>query len=147
MKFSIAAATMAFAAARRSELLSEVEQEVLGIVLRGNLTNSHDLLATPEVPDEFTWCNKDGVNYCTQSKNQHIPQYCGSCWAHGAVSALQDRVKIARGGVAGADVILSVQHMLNCGNAGSCYGGSVDGPYQWIHSISQNGAGISYETS
>jgi len=37
--------------------------------------------------------------------------------------------------------------MLNCGNAGSCYGGSIDGPYQWIHQISKKGAGISYETS
>jgi cathepsin X len=90
------------------------------------------------------------VNYCTESLNQHIPQYCGSCWAHGAISALQDRIKIVRGAGAGpgTDVKLSVQHMLNCGNAGSCHGGSVDGPYQWIHSISQKtGTGISYETS
>jgi len=37
--------------------------------------------------------------------------------------------------------------MLNCGNAGSCKGGSIDGPYQWIMSLSEKGAGISYETS
>jgi len=40
-----------------------------------------------------------------------------------------------------------VQHILNCGNVGSCHGGSVDGPYQWLHGISKNGEGISYETS
>jgi cathepsin X len=76
------------------------------------------------------------------SRNQHIPQYCGSCWAHGAISALADRLKIARGGEA-IDINPSVQHVLNCGNAGSCYGGSAGGVYQWIHT---NG-GISLETS
>ena len=81
------------------------------------------------------------------SRNQHIPQYCGSCWAHGSVSALGDRVKIARKGQ-GIDINVAVQHILNCGNVGSCHGGSVDGPYQWLHQISQStGTGISYETS
>ena len=71
---------------------------------------------------------------CTMSRNQHIPQYCGSCWAHGSVSALGDRIKIARKGK-GIDINLSVQHVLNCGNVGSCHGGSVDGPYQWLHQV------------
>ena len=48
----------------------------------------------------------------------------------------------------GIDINPSVQHMLNCGGVGSCHGGSVDGPYQWIKSISdKTGTGISYETS
>ena len=72
-------------------------------------------------------------------------RYCGSCWSHGSVSALGDRIKIARKGK-GIDINLSVQHMLNCGNVGSCHGGSVDGPYQWIHKLSRSGTGISYET-
>merc|ERR1712066_1046087 len=71
----------------------------------------------------------------------------GSCWAHGAVSALADRIKIDRR-AQGADIQLSVQHMLNCGGVGSCHGGSLDGPYQWIKSISdKTGSGISYTTS
>lgn len=126
-------------------------------------------------PDEFSWCDNDGVNYCTPSLNQHIPQvragrergprpdlvrrlpfparlfasahprsqYCGSCWAHGSLSALADRIKIARK-AQGIDIQLSVQHLLNCGNAGSCHGGSLDGPYQWIYSQPD---GISYATS
>jgi len=134
------------AAPRQSELLSRSDVEATGITWRGNHSDSHEQLPAADLPEEFTWCNKDGKSYCTTSRNQHIPQYCGSCWAHGAVSALQDRVKIARGGV-GPDVMLSVQHMLNCGDAGSCHGGSVDGPYQWISGLSKHGAGISYESS
>jgi cathepsin X len=42
---------------------------------------------------------------------------------------------------------LSVQHILNCGGVGSCHGGSVIGPYQWLKGQSEQGAGISYETS
>merc|ERR1719433_1840435 len=119
----------------------------MDIVWRGNASNSHELLlGAIEMPTDFSWCDKDGVNYCTMSRNQHIPQYCGSCWAHGAVSALADRVKIARGGK-GIDINPSVQHMLNCGNVGSCHGGSLDGPYQWLMRISREGSGISYETA
>jgi len=99
-----------------------------------------------DMPKELNWCNKDGKNYCTRSRNQHIPQYCGSCWAHGSVSALGDRIKIARG-AQGIDIDLSVQHILNCGGVGSCHGGSVAGPYQWLKGISEQGEGISYETS
>ncbi len=135
---------------RRSELLSQKEVEAKGIVWRGNSSavSSHDALTAPSggYPSNFTWCDKDGVNYCTPSLNQHIPQYCGSCWAHGSVSALGDRIKIARN-AQGTDIQLSVQHILNCGNAGSCHGGSLDGPYQWIHKMSQAGSGISYATS
>mmetsp|Transcript_17063 Transcript_17063/g.28546 ORF Transcript_17063/g.28546 Transcript_17063/m.28546 type:complete len:330 (+) Transcript_17063:50-1039(+) len=144
-----AVATLAYSTKERSsELLSREDTEKLGIVWRGNSSSSHDLLTQPTngYPADFTWCNKDGVNYCTPSLNQHIPQYCGSCWAHGAVSALGDRIKIARG-AKGPDIQLSVQHILNCGNVGSCHGGSLDGPYQWIHKLSHSGSGISYVTS
>jgi len=131
---------------RHSELLPRAEVEKMGIVWHGNSTthSSHDLLdSAAPYPDEFSWCDNDGVNYCTPSLNQHIPQYCGSCWAHGSLSALADRIKIARK-AQGIDIQLSVQHLLNCGNAGSCHGGSLDGPYQWIYSQPD---GISYATS
>merc|ERR1712216_754526 len=133
---------------RPSEVWSREQEEAAGIQYMENssTSSSYDEFFSPdgEFDDEFTWCNKSGVNYCTKSLNQHIPQYCGSCWAHGFVSALQDRIKIAREGK-GVDISLSVQHVLNCGTAGSCHGGSGLGVYKWIKSIGdETGAGISY---
>jgi len=129
----------------RSELLSRDVQEGMGIKWRGNHSKSHDLLQAVQLPDSLNWCDKDGKSYCTMARNQHIPQYCGSCWAHGSMSALGDRIKIARKGQ-GVDINLAIQHLLNCGGVGSCYGGSVDGPYQWLLEISKTGTGIAYET-
>jgi len=151
MKFTtvILALAIACASARRpSEVWTSEQEDAAGIV-RNNYkvgTAPHEFMATGDLPKEFTWCNKDGKNYCTMSRNQHIPQYCGSCWAHGSISALGDRIKIARN-AEGIDINLSVQHLLNCGQVGSCHGGSVIGPYFWMHKISQENAGISYETS
>ena len=69
--------------------------------------------------------------------------YCGSCWAHATISALQDRIKIARKGE-GHDINLSIQYLLNCGEgiAGSCHGGWHTGVYQLI----QEKGFIPYET-
>merc|ERR1719231_1449765 len=145
------AAVIAAASAnvRLNEVWNQAQTEAAGLVHRGNFTTSplpHEYIATESLPTNFSWCDQDGINYCTKSLNQHIPQYCGSCWAHGAVSALADRIKIIRKGQ-GIDINPSVQHMLNCGNVGSCHGGSVDGPYQWIMQISKRtGSGIAYET-
>jgi len=146
LKLCIASVSLASANVRgRNERWTDEQVRAAGWRIRANSSNhsSHELLMAPSsYPDNFTWCDKDGANYCTMSRNQHIPQYCGSCWAHGAASALADRVKIARGGK-GIDINPSIQHLLNCGTAGSCYGGDENAAYQWIH---KNG-GISTETS
>jgi len=96
-----------------------------------------------DLPESFSWTNVNGTSFVTKSLNQHIPQYCGSCWAHGALSALADRIKIARG-AQGEDIHLSVQMVLNCASetAGSCHGGSSSGVYQFI----QDYGYIPYET-
>lgn len=95
----------------------------------------HTYLVKEDIPDNFTWDNVDGngKSYLTKHLNQHIPHYCGSCWAHGAVSSLMDRIKIARKGQ-GHDINLSIQFILNCGaeTAGSCHGGYHTGVYELI---------------
>lgn len=67
----------------------------------------------------------------TQVLNQHLPTYCGSCWAHAALSSLADRVMIATNGTR-SDVIPSVQALINCGSAGSCQGGDSNAANAWI---------------
>ena len=67
-----------------------------------------------DLPTYWDWRNIDGSNFVTKNLNQHIPKYCGSCWAHGALSALADRIKIMRK-AAFPDINLSIQVILNCG--------------------------------
>ncbi|KAG7357402.1 papain family cysteine protease [Nitzschia inconspicua] len=93
----------------------------------------HTYMDPTKLPKRFFWGNVGGKSYLTHMLNQHIPQYCGSCWAHSGMSALADRIKIARNGQ-GHDINLSIQFLLNCGSyAGSCHGGSTIRAYQFIH--------------
>jgi len=68
----------------------------------------------------------------TADLNQHIPVYCGSCWAHSAMSSIADRIKIATKGAV-RDVIPAIQVMINCGTAGSCNGGDSNAANKWVY--------------
>ncbi|KAE9335763.1 hypothetical protein PF008_g13335 [Phytophthora fragariae] len=88
------------------------------------------------LPSQLDWCAR---GLCTPSWNQHIPQYCGSCFAHGALSAAQDRIKMlhrAQGRV-GPDVQLGRQTFLNCGPAhglsDGCGGGEPTDVFEFMH--------------
>lgn len=111
----------------------------------------HTYIKEGELPREFTWQNVNGNSYLTRMRNQHIPNYCGSCWAHAGMSSLGDRVKIARsyritdgtrelGPPPGPDIELSVQFLLNCGAKSdephqhlSCHGGNTLRAFEYIH--------------
>lgn len=92
------------------------------------------------MPKAFSWGNVNGTSFLSKSLNQHIPQYCGSCWAHGSASALTDRIKIARGVANGPDINLAIQFILNCGAdvAGSCHGGSASGVYDFVKNTAEH---------
>jgi len=87
------------------------------------------------LPASFDWRNYKGVNYVTAVLNQHIPKYCGACWAFNTLSALSDRIKIQRQ-AAWPEVSLSPQVLLNCAQAkgfqGSCNGGFAHSAYSFV---------------
>ena len=112
---------------------------LLGITARFNEfvpkldAEKYTVYHAPEpLPSAFAWNNIAGVNYLTKNLNQHIPVYCGSCWAHGSISSLADRIKIRRK-AAWPDINLSIQFLLNCQMGGSCNGGDHLATYKAIH--------------
>merc|ERR1712195_4481 len=98
-------------------------------------------LGAVELPAEHFWNNVDGINYFTNMRNQHVPSYCGSCWAHAATSTLSDRIKIARK-AAWPDINVSPQPIISCAKD-KIYGvdeyGGVKGEENMKQEIAQRG--------
>lgn len=89
----------------------------------------HEYLKASELPESLDYRTEGLV---TTDLNQHIPVYCGSCWAHAAFSSIADRLKIKSKGKQ-RDIIPAIQALINCGNAGTCNGGDSNAANQWVH--------------
>eukprot|EP01083_Nonionella_stella_P286056 973603_1 len=78
----------------------------------------------------------------TTARNQHIPQYCGSCWAMAPTSALSDRLNIIRYRNESykkdifPEINLSPQVLINemsISYGYDCNGGQPYQVYEWIN--------------
>ena len=85
------------------------------------------------LPTSFDWGHVNGTNFLSWNKNQHIPQYCGSCWAQGTTSSLADRFNIMLNNTNPTPVALNPQVIVDCNAGGSCEGGNPGGVYEFAH--------------
>lgn len=95
-----------------------------------------EVYSSDDLPASYDWRNIDGRNFLSWNKNQHIPQYCGSCWSHGSTSAIADRFNIyndRNGIITKTPVGLDAQVMINCNIGGTCDGGNPKGVYEYAH--------------
>jgi cathepsin X len=90
-----------------------------------------DILNPSDLPKEHDWRNVNGVNYLSWNKNQHIPEYCGSCWAQGTTSSIADRFNILLGDRSATPIALSAQVIVNCHAGGDCSGGEPGSVYDF----------------
>uniref|UniRef100_A0AC35TKN5 Pept_C1 domain-containing protein n=1 Tax=Rhabditophanes sp. KR3021 TaxID=114890 RepID=A0AC35TKN5_9BILA len=82
-----------------------------------------------DLPKEFDWRNNSGINYCSPTRNQHLPVYCGSCWTFGTLGAMNDRFNIFRKN-RWPMTMLSAQDVISCNGKGTCKGGEVFDVYE-----------------
>jgi len=96
-------------------------------------TSAHawDVVSEEELPAIVDWRDMNGKNYVSWNKNQHIPRYCGSCWAQGTTSALADRFNIFYDLKTPTPIALDAQVAINCQAGGSCDGGNPGGVYEY----------------
>jgi len=106
--------------------------------------------AKANIPKTMDWraYAQDGVfdgkpiNYLSWTKNQHIPYYCGSCWAQGMTSATADRFNVMHirdnGQYPTSPIALAAQVIVDCshGQNFGCNGGE---PYAAAEYIFDNG--------
>jgi len=102
-------------------LLNTLPVELLNLYDTNRTINKVDKKAYGEIrnlPEQFSWYNE--WRDCIHSGRDQGSE-CGSCWAFGITNHLSDRFCIW-----GKDVVLSVQHLLECDRRNKCCEGGVD---------------------
>lgn len=79
----------------------------------------HTYLSEEDLPKEYDIRDLDGVSYASIDRNQHIPQYCGSCWTQSSVSALSDRMALLTDNMF-PEVDLAPQVVISCPHNRQC---------------------------
>lgn len=108
-------------------------------------------LRDSDVPTEWDWRHVSlapsvVVSFVTRVRNQFLPHWCGSCWAHAAAAVVGSRWQIH--GATSASPDFSVQHLINCVTEGDpikfpesmkrsegCDGGSSYGAFAFSHQV------------
>ena len=90
----------------------------------------HTYVNSQDLPVEFTWANHRGRSWLTLTRNQRMPRYCNSGWAHAPTSALADRVNILNN-ASQPPMGPAPQVLLNCYSGGDCTGGDASGVYAY----------------
>eukprot|EP01045_Picozoa_sp_COSAG04_P023634 COSAG04_NODE_2836_length_3512_cov_1.423088_2_plen_581_part_00 len=88
----------------------------------------HTYIKPQDLPAQFSWANKDGRSWLTLTRNQNMPTYCNSGWAHATTSSLADRVTIMQN-ASKPPMGPAPQVLLNCYRGGDCSGGDPGGIY------------------
>ncbi len=94
-----------------------------------SFVNPEEYKSNRILPDAFDWRNVNGVDWTTPIRDQ-IQDKCGSCWAFGALGALESNYKIWMN-LSDETVDFSEQYILSC-SPGSCDGWYLSSTLGWI---------------
>jgi len=113
-----------------SGLSDEEKKALCGLLPPDGIREKHELNVLPTSDTVFDWRNRFSKNWMTPVKDQ---RQCGSCWAFGALGALESMIKIDCD-APDVDVDLSEQYLVCCCHplGLGCSGYSLDGTADWL---------------